>query len=88
MPWTLRVTDTAEKQLSKLDKSVARNVLGYLSECCNLGDPAERGHGLTGPWAGFHRYRVGQLRVIVEIQRGELILLVVTVEKRDAIYKH
>lgn len=88
MPWKLRITETAEKQLSKLDKSIARAVLSYLSECCVLEDPAERGHSLSGPWAGFHRYRIGPLRVIVAIQRGDLILLVVTVEKRDVIYRH
>lgn len=86
MAWKLRITDDAKKQLSKLDKGIQRTVSSYLRECTQLQDPASRGHGLTGPWAGYHRYRVGQLRVIVQIIRGEVTIMVIEIGRRDSIY--
>ncbi len=52
MAWKLRYTETAAKQLSKLDKGIQNSIRKYVAECCKLDDPAVRGHGLTGPWAG------------------------------------
>jgi mRNA interferase RelE/StbE len=62
MAWTLIISDTADKQLAKLDKTIAKKVRAYLEDVCQLNNPADRGHALTGPWAGLHRYRIGQLR--------------------------
>jgi len=87
MSWKLRITDEAKKQLSKLDKGIQRTVSNYLRECAQLQDPASRGHALTGPWAGYHRYRVGQLRIVVSIERNEVTILVVTIDRRDTVYK-
>ena len=44
MTWTLGYSDTAKKQLKKLDPAVAREVKKYLADVCALEDPAERGH--------------------------------------------
>ena len=53
---------------------------------CELADPAARGHGLTGPWAGLHRYRVGQLRIIVSIECGIVTVTVIKIDRRDSAY--
>lgn len=87
MAWTVRYSETAKKQLSKLDKSVQRSVEKYLLECSELKDPASRGHSLTGPFAGYHRYLIRQLRLIVQFERGVLKIAVVVIDKRDTIYK-
>jgi mRNA interferase RelE/StbE len=87
MVWKISYSETAEKQLSKLDKAVQRTVDKYLSECCSLEDPAARGDALTGPFAGYHRYRIGQLRLIVQFERGILTIAVAVIDKRDTIYK-
>ncbi|TXT38655.1 MAG: RelE protein [Comamonadaceae bacterium] len=86
MVWHLHISETAEKQLSKLDKGIERKIRKYLEEVCELADPADRGHALTGPWAGFHRYRVGQIRIITHIERQIVTVTVVTVDRRDSIY--
>ena len=86
MVWRLKITATAEKQLSKLDKSVARKVIAYLDELRGLDDPAAKGHPMTGPLAGLHRYRIGQLRILVEIERGQITIVVLNVDRRDSIY--
>lgn len=86
MVWTLVYDPTAAKELSKLDKGIAREVKTYLEEVCHLEDPAVRGHSLTGPWAGFHRYQLGQARVIVKIQRSVITISVVKIGRRDSVY--
>jgi len=86
MSWVLRYEQTAEKELSKLDKGIQRSIKEYLSEVCQLEDPAFRGHPLTGPWAGYHRYRVGQIRMIVDIDRSVITVTVIKIDRRDSVY--
>lgn len=87
MPWRLEFDPAAAKEFAKLDRGVQKKIKAYLAEVCQLVDPTVRGHGLTGPWVGFHRYRVGQLRVIVSIELGVLTILVVKVDRRDSAYE-
>ena len=86
MPWKLHYDPGAFKELGKLDKAVQRKIKDYLAEVCQLEDPATRGHSLTGPWAGFHRYRLGQIRIIVSIERAEVTIVVIKINRRDTVY--
>lgn len=86
MRWRLEYSETAEKALAKLDRAIARKLIAYMDELCALGDPAERGHPLTGPLAGKHRYRLGQLRIICDIRRGTIVIHVLNIGRRDSIY--
>jgi len=86
MAWRLEFDPAAEKELAKLDRAIQKKIKGYLADVCVLDNPADRGHGLTGPWAGFHRYRVGQLRIIVSIEHGVLTILVIKIDRRDSAY--
>lgn len=86
MAWKLAYDPGAEKELSKLDKGIQRKVKAYLADVCALKDPAERGHPLTGALAGLHRYRIGQLRLIVDIERNIITVTVIAIGKRDAVY--
>jgi mRNA interferase RelE/StbE len=42
---------------------------------------------MTGPLGGLWRYRVGDYRIICEIQDRKLIILVVTIEQRRDVYR-
>lgn len=86
MAWRLEYDPAAEKELSKLDRAVQRSIKKYLAEVCELEDPAERGHPLSGPLAGQHRYRIGQLRIIVHIQRLIVTVTVIKLDRRDSAY--
>ena len=86
MAWQLRYDPAAEKELSKLDKAVQRSVKKFMAEVCELDDPAERGHPLSAPLAGHHRYRIGQLRIIVRIQRLLVTVTVIKLDRRDTAY--
>ena len=66
--------------MSKLDKSDARKVLDYLKErVASQENPRVFGKELKGNLAGLWRYRVGNYRIICEIQDEKLVVLVVRV---------
>lgn len=88
MVWTIEYTDTAKKQLEKLDRHNARRILGYMDErIAGPEDPRRIGKALTGPLGGLWRYRVGDCRVICEIQDGALRVLVIQIGNRREIYR-
>jgi len=85
--WQLEYDPAAKKELAKLDKTKALQVAEYLNEVCKLEDPASRGHSMTGPLAGLHRYQLGQLRILVKIKRNIVTVFVLSIGRRDTIYK-
>ena len=88
MAWAIDYTETAKGQLRKLDKQMARRIVDFMDECiATTEDPRNTGKSLTGPHGGFWRYRVGDCRVICDIQDGALRILVVQVGNRREIYR-
>ena len=89
MTWAINYTESALRQLKKLDKSIALRVLDYMDErVATLDDPRTLGKSLVGPKLGaYWRYRVGDIRVICSIQDGEMCVLVVKLGNRREIYR-
>ena len=86
MAWRLEFDPKAEKELSKLDKSIPRTAKKFLAEVCELKDPASRGHALSHDLADQHPYRIGQLRIILRTQRQIVTVIVLKIERRDSVY--
>ena len=88
MAWTIDYTNTAKVQLRKLDQQTARRIIDFMDErIAALENPRNTGKALTGPLGGFWRYRVGNCRVICDIQEGALRVLVLQVGNRGEIYR-
>lgn len=88
MVWTIDYTDTARKQLRKLDKQTARRILDFMDErIAGSENPRSAGKPLSGPLGSFWRYRVGDYRVICDIQDGALRVLVVQLGNRRDAYR-
>lgn len=88
MAWTIDYTQTALNQLRKLDKPSARRILDFMEERVALReDPRSTGKALTGPLGGLWRYRVGDFRVICEIQDGALRVLGLELGNRREVYR-
>jgi mRNA interferase RelE/StbE len=88
LAWTVDYTETARKQLRKLDKQVARRILDFLDERVTTSEePRSMGKALTGPLGSFWRYRVAEYRVICDIQDGRLRVLVVQIGNRREVYR-
>lgn len=86
MAWKINFLPTAVKEFKKLDRTVASRILAYLKEVAQLDDPTQRGKALTGNLSGYWRYRVGDYRVITQIENGEMRILVVKLNHRSKIY--
>ena len=88
MSWTIEYADSALAQLGKLDRQTARRIVDYMDErVAVLDDPRSLGKALTGPLGKLWRYRVGNNRVICDIQDRVLRILVVRVGSRDKVYR-
>jgi mRNA interferase RelE/StbE len=80
--WRIDFTRNADKAMRKLDKGVAARVFDELDEIAKLEDPRSRGKALTGNLSGVWRYRVGDYRILCDINDGRLVILVVDVAHR------
>lgn len=88
MVWTVEWSDTARRDLRKLDKSLAERILNYMDQrVAAAGDPRALGKALRGPLGELWRYRVGDSRVLCELQDAKLIIIVVRVGNRKDIYR-
>lgn len=50
-------------------------------------DPRSLGKALSGPLGDLWRYRIGDCRIICDIQDGVLIVLVLQIGKRRDVYR-
>ena len=87
MTWTVDYTRRARRQLRNLDRPVSRRIEDYMNRLvAELENPRQLGGALHGRWGGHWRYRVGDYRVICDIQDATLIVLVVEVGGRGEVY--
>jgi mRNA interferase RelE/StbE len=89
LAWTISYTETARKQLRKLDRQIARRIVDFMDErIAAQADPRSTGAALTGPLLGaYWRYRVGDYRIICDIQDGILNVLVIEIGNRKEVYR-
>ena len=87
MKYRVEFTENALKDLKKMDRHTASLILGWIRknlEGCE--DPRLHGKALTANKSGQWRYRIGDYRVLAEIQDEKITILVLTVGHRREIY--
>jgi len=89
MAWNVELGERAERQLSNLAPQISRRIVSFLYErLCRLEDPRSIGEAPHGSEMGaLWKYRVGDYRLIAEIQDNRLIILVVRVGHRREVYR-
>jgi len=88
LAWTIEYAETARKQLRKLDKAVARRIADFMDERVAPGnDPRRLGKALKGPLGDLWCYRVGDFRILCDIQDGVLTVLVLQIGNRREVYR-
>ena len=76
-------TDKAIKQLSRMDKQIRRMIKAWIEKnLVGTDDPRKTGKALTGDRKQYWRYRVGDYRILADINDDKLIILVVTAAHR------
>jgi len=85
--WAIEISQTACRQIRRIDKAWQRRILDYLAtQVAPRDDPRSLGKSLRGDMHGFWRYRVGDYRLICQIEDAKLVILVVTLGHRRDVY--
>jgi mRNA interferase RelE/StbE len=88
LTWRVEIIPAAARELRKLDRQAAQRIGAYLQEVVtSCSHPRERGKALTANRVGLWRYRVGDYRVICELEDDRLLVLVVRVVHRSEAYR-
>jgi mRNA interferase RelE/StbE len=85
MAWQVIWSEKSVKQLEKIDKKNAQKIYDYVVSCVDDGNPFKFVIKLAN--SRFYRLRVGNYRVVLDIQQSKLIVFVVEVDHRKRIYK-
>lgn len=88
MKYQVEFSKQAIRQLKKLDKGTAALIMGWIKKnLVDTEDPRLHGKGLTGNRSGEWRYRIGDYRIIAEIQDYRIIILILSIGHRSEIYR-
>ena len=88
MAFRVEYSKAALKQLKKMDRFDARLIISWIGknlEGCE--DPRAYGKGLTANRSGEWRYRVGNYRILCNIQDEVLVIEVFAVGHRSSVYR-
>jgi mRNA interferase RelE/StbE len=86
--WTIEIARTAERQIKKLDRSAPALIVRFLRERLKpAASPRQLGKPLRGDKGGLWRYRVGDYRLICQIQDEKITVLVLEVAHRKDVYR-
>lgn len=84
--YDVEILPRAERELKHLDSPISQRIrqrLRWLAEHFAELEPAP----LTGEWAGFFKFRVGDYRVIYRVLHAQQLLVVHRVQHRREVYE-
>ena len=87
MLYEVKYTSKALKNLKKMDRSISGMIVAWIRknlEMCE--DPRAKGERLSANHSGKWKYRIGEYRILAQIQDEQLIILVIEVGHRKEIY--
>ena len=88
MVWKIELRPSAKKNLDSLDPQLARRILKFLHDRVGaLEDPRILGEPLSGILGDYWKYRVGDYRIISEINDKTITISVVKIGNRREVYR-
>lgn len=89
MAWTIELDAKAKKQLGKIARADAIRIIAFLEErLLSTENPRQLGDALQGSKLGhLWRYRVGNYRILCDIQDERLVVLVIEIGHRREVYR-
>ena len=88
MIYELKYEARAVKQIMKLDPATRKLIKSWIEKkLLNTDNPRQHGKGLTGSLSQYWRYRVGDYRILAEINDAEIIIIIVEIGHRRDIYR-
>lgn len=88
MAWSVEFEPRAFTELRKLDRLAQERVLRFVqNRIAGEENPRRLGKPLTGDKEGLWRYRIGDYRVVCQVQDGRQNVLVLRVAHRKQVYR-
>ena len=89
MAWQIELSALGQKNIAQLDPQTRQRVLKFLQQrVATLDNPRSIGEALKGSrFGGRWKYRVGDHRIIADIQDQRVCILVVRIGNRRDVYK-
>ncbi len=84
--WEVLYTKSAKDEISKLDGSNKRIIKGVIEDKL-MTDPLKFGLPLRRNLSGLFKLRVGDFRIIYQIYKSEVTVLIVTIGHRKDVYR-
>ena len=84
---TVVFAEKAKKEFLKLDKPVQKQIQIFIVKLQNMEDPRASGKALGGNLAGMWRYRVGDYRLVCEIENDKILVTVLHIAHRKDVYR-
>lgn len=87
MKYCVATTERFDREFKKLDKYTQRMIKAWIEKnLVDSTDPRQHGKGLTANRSGQWRYRIGDYRLICQINDKELVILALSVGHRRSVY--
>lgn len=87
MAWIVEFDQATIRELDQLDRQHARKILTYLAErIATSEDPRRFGGPLRRDLSGLWKYRIGDYRVVCDIQEEKVLVLVLRIGHRSKVY--
>ncbi|HLQ85133.1 MAG TPA: type II toxin-antitoxin system RelE/ParE family toxin [Salinisphaeraceae bacterium] len=88
MTWIIEYARSVRKDIRGMPASTRKRIRDFLEQhVANLNNPRAIGNPLKGELAGFWRYRVGNHRVICQIEDERVTVIVIRVGHRRDVYR-
>lgn len=88
MRWSLETSSRFDKEFKRLDRYTQKMIRAWVSKnLAETDNPRIHGKALTGNLTGLWRYRIGNYRLIVEIEDDRLVILAISVGHRRDVYR-
>ncbi|GAB4419554.1 MAG: type II toxin-antitoxin system RelE/ParE family toxin [Bacteriovoracaceae bacterium] len=84
--WTIEYAESAVKEIQALDGSVKKIIKKAIEEKLMV-DPLKFGLPLRRNLSGLFKLRVGDYRIIYQIRKNEVIVLILKVGHRREVYE-
>ncbi len=89
MTYEVLTTARFDKEFKKLDRYTQRMLKAWIEKnLVGCSNPRLHGKGLTANRSGQWRYRIGDYRIIAEIQDEKLVILALTIGHRRKVYEN
>lgn len=88
MKYEVELSERFKKEFRKLDKYTQKMIRAWINKnLVGTEDPRLHGKGLTANRSGQWRYRIGDYRLICNINDNKLIILALSVGHRRDVYE-